>query len=166
MSKETEPSASDIEEPSFSVKVYVYDLSRGMAPMLSSMVLGTSIDAIYHTSVVVYGKEHYIDQGIKISSPGTTKYGLPIEVIDMGSTYITEDIFQEFLDELRNHESKKYHAASYDLFDNNCNHFSDVLLDFLVGKHLEDRILHLPQQVLNTPYGQMIRQMIGNNQIM
>ena len=104
----------------------------------------------------------YIDQGIKVNSPpGYTKYGTPIEIIDMGDTFINEEIFQEFLDELRNHDKLKYHAINYDLFDNNCNHFTDVLLDFLVGKNLDDRILKLPQQVLGTPSGQMLRQMIG-----
>ncbi|KAK7686782.1 hypothetical protein QCA50_009853 [Cerrena zonata] len=150
-------------EESFSVKVYVYDLSHGMAAVYSPMILGSRIDAIYHTSVVVYGKEHYIDQGIKSwPEPGTTKYGTPKEVIDMGHTYVTEDILDDFLDELKNHEEMKYSAIKYDLFDNNCNHFTDVLLEFLVGKNLEDRILKLPQQVLSSPNGEMLKQLLGN----
>ncbi|KAG2736758.1 hypothetical protein G9P44_000848 [Scheffersomyces stipitis] len=150
------------EEQSYGVQVYVYDLSNGLAAVYSPMILGINLDAIYHTSVVIYNKEHYIDQGIKVNSPpGYTKYGTPIEIIDMGDTFINEEIFQEFLDELRNHDKLKYHAINYDLFDNNCNHFTDVLLDFLVGKNLDDRILKLPQQVLGTPSGQMLRQMIG-----
>lgn len=152
------------DEQSFKVKVYVYDLSNGLAAAFAPLILGINIDAIYHTSVVIYNKEHYIDQGIKISAPGKTKYGVPREVIDMGETYVTEDIFHDFLDELRNHEDLKYDAVKYDIFDNNCNHFTDVLLDFLVGKNLEDRILKLPQQVLNSPNGQILRQMIGSYQ--
>lgn len=151
-----------MSEESFPVKVYVYDLSHGMAALYSPMILGTKIDAIYHTSVVVYGNEYYIDQGIKHTpQPGTTKYGLPKEVLDLGETFVDKEIFTEFLEELHNHDEQKYHAQSYDLFDNNCNHFTDVLIDFLVGKNLEDRILKLPQQVLDTPNGVMLRQMIG-----
>lgn len=149
-------------EESFPVKVYVYDLSQGMAALYSPMILGTRIDAIYHTSVVVYGTEYYIDQGIKHTlRPGTTKYGLPKEVLDMGETFVDKELLDDFLQELHTREDRKYHAVSYDLFDNNCNHFTDVVLDFLVGKNLEDRILKLPQQVLNTPNGAMLRQMIG-----
>lgn len=144
------------------VKVYVYDLSHGLASVYSPMILGTQIDGIYHTSVVFNNKEYYIDQGIKVcSAPGTTKYGLPKEVLDIGKTHVLEEILDEFLDELRAHEDQKYHALKYDLFDNNCNHFTDVVIEFLVGANLEDRILKLPQQVLATPNGQMLKQMLG-----
>lgn len=150
---------SDNDE-SFPVKIYVYDISRGMAAIYAPMLLGINLDAIYHTSVVVYGKEYYIDQGIKVcSSPGATKYGVPREVINLGETYVTEDIFQEYLDELN--QEFKYSAAAYDLFDNNCNHFTDKLVEFLSGKNLEDRILKLPQLVLLSPNGQLLRQMLG-----
>ncbi|KAF7998979.1 hypothetical protein HF325_006511 [Metschnikowia pulcherrima] len=146
----------------FPVKVYVYDLSRGLASVYSPMILGTKIDAIYHTSTVVYGQEYYIDQGIKVcAKPGTTKYGTPIEVLDMANTLIDQDTFSDFVQELMEHDEGKYHASAYDLFDNNCNHFTDVLVEFLVGRNLEDRILNLPQQVLAGPNGQLLRQMLG-----
>ncbi|ODV81326.1 DUF862-domain-containing protein [Suhomyces tanzawaensis NRRL Y-17324] len=151
-----------MEDPAYAVKVYVYDLSHGLAAVYSPMVLGTTIEAIYHTSVVVYNKEHYINAGIQVSPPGTTKYGLPIEVIDMGDTFIGPEIFDEFLEELRNHDHNKYHASNYDIFDNNCNHFSNTVVEFLVGRSLDDRIVTLPQKVLATPNGQMLRQMLGN----
>lgn len=152
-----------MSDEEYKVKVYVYDLSHGLAAMYSPMLLGTTIEAIYHTSIVIYNKEYYIDQGIKCcETPGTTKYGLPREVIDMGSTFVGPDIFNEFIQDLNDHDQQKYHASKYDLFDNNCNHFTDVVVDFLVGKNLDSRILHLPQQVLNTPNGQLLRQMIGN----
>lgn len=144
------------------VKVYVYDLSHGLAAIYSPMILGRAIEGIFHTSVVYNNKEYYIDQGIKVCrAPGTTKYGLPKEVLSVGDTYVLQEILDEFIDELRTHDDQKYHALNYDLFDNNCNHFTDVVIEFLVGKNLEDRILKLPQQVLDTPNGQMLRQMIG-----
>lgn len=142
------------------VKVYVYDLSHGLARVYAPMVLGISLDAIYHTSVVVYGKEYYIDQGVKVAlTPGTTKYGTPVEVIDMGETEVPEELFDDYLEEHRN--AGKYHPATYDLFDNNCNHFTDDSLQFLVGQPLVERILTLPQQVLATPAGQSLRGMLG-----
>ncbi|KAK6462030.1 PPPDE putative peptidase domain-containing protein [Scheffersomyces coipomensis] len=155
--------AEDEIDQEFDVTVLVYDLSGGMAAQYSPMLLGIRLEAIYHTSVVVYGKEYFINQGIQINpNPGNTKYGMPMEILDKGKTFITEDIFNEFLDDLRNHDENKYHAMNYDLFNNNCNHFTDVLLDFLVGSNLDKRILNLPDQVLNTPNGQLLRQMIGN----
>lgn len=143
----------------------MYDLSHGLAAMYAPMMLGINLEAIFHTSVVVHGKEHYIDQGIKVCErPGTTKYGNPREIITMGSTGVPSDLLMDFLEDLRQHDGKKYDAVLYDLFDNNCNHFSDVLCEFLVGKNLEDRILHLPQQVLATPNGQMLKQMLLQQQ--
>lgn len=150
-----------MSEEAVAVKVNVYDLSHGLAAIYSPQFLGKSIDAIYHTLVVVFGKEYYIDQGIRVAQAGRTKYGVPREVLDAGETYITEDILNEFLEDLKNHEQQKYHALAYDLFENNCNHFTDVVMEFLVGKNLEDRILKLPQEVLNSPLGPMIRLMMN-----
>lgn len=149
------------EEEESNVQVYVYDLSHGLARMYSPMVLGVSIDAIYHTSVVVRNKEYYLDQGIKVNVPGQTKYGTPIEILEIGKTYVNDEILTDFLNDLKNHEDMKYHAMSYDLFTNNCNHFTDVLIEFLCGKNLEERILKLPEAVLNTPNGQLLQQMIS-----
>lgn len=152
------------EEPSFDVKVYVYDISHGLAAIYAPALLGVNLDAVYHTSVVVYGNEYYIDLGIKISNPGTSKHGTPKEVLSLGKTFISKDIFEDFIEDLRTHESGKYLAEGYDIFENNCNHFTDTCLDFLVGKRLEDRILMLPQRVLLSPNGQHLRNMLGNFQ--
>ena len=146
------------------VQVYVYDLSQGLARVYSPMLLGILIDAIYHTSVVIRNKEYYLDQGIKVNSPpGHTKYGTPIEVLEIGTTGVDDELLNAFINELKNHDEMKYHAVNYNLFTNNCNHFTDVVIDFLCGKNLEDRILKLPDTVLNTPNGQLLQQMLGQN---
>lgn len=146
------------------VQVYVYDLSQGLARVYSPMLLGILIDAIYHTSVVIRNKEYYLDQGIKVNSPpGHTKYGTPIEVLEIGTTGVDDELLNDFINELKNHDEMKYHAVNYNLFTNNCNHFTDVVIDFLCGKNLKDRILKLPDTVLNTPNGQLLQQMLGQN---
>ena len=48
-------------------------------------------------------------------------------------------------------------TQSYDLFVHNCNNFSNDFAMFLVGKGIPDHITSLPQTVLNTPFGQMLR---------
>lgn len=153
------------DDAAVSVKVYVYDLSHGLAAVYAPAVLGIPLDGIYHTSTVVHGKEYYIDQGIKEALPGRTKFGVPREVLDVGETYVTEDLLQDFLQELRSRSDNKYHASKYDLFDNNCNHFTDTVIEFLTGKNLEDRILGLPQRVLASPNGMLLRLMIGSGAI-
>jgi thiol-disulfide isomerase/thioredoxin len=46
---------------------------------------------------------------------------------------------------------------SYDLFLHNCNNFSNDFAMFLVGKGIPAHITSLPQDVLNTPFGQMLK---------
>ena len=70
------------------VKLYVYDLSNGLARQMSQQLTGRQIDGIWfvsksdlflvnepliscrHTSVVVFGKEIFYGQGIDITVPG------------------------------------------------------------------------------------------------
>jgi len=53
-----------------SVKLYVYDLSNGLARQLSMQMTGKQIDGIWHTSVVVFGKEIFYGRGIDVTLPG------------------------------------------------------------------------------------------------
>ena len=62
------------------VLVNVYDLSQGIARQQSMMILGKQIDAIYHTGVVVFGREIYFGSGICTDPVGHTPYGTPMEV--------------------------------------------------------------------------------------
>ncbi|KAI9796086.1 MAG: hypothetical protein M1833_006508 [Piccolia ochrophora] len=135
------------------VQLYVYDLSKGMARQFSDGFLGTHIDAVYHTSVVFGSVEYYFGMGIQTSRPGATHHGPPMEVITMGTTSLPEDVILQYLDSLR----EIYTAQSYDLFMHNCNNFSNDFCTFLVGKGIPGHITSLPQTVLNTPFGQMLR---------
>ncbi|KAL3897232.1 MAG: hypothetical protein SGCHY_003565 [Lobulomycetales sp.] len=141
-----------------SVKLFVYDLSQGMARTLSLQLTGRQIDAIYHTSVVAFGMETYFGQGILQESPGSTMHGRPIQVIDMGDTHKSLAEFQQFIQQQR----AVWRAESYHLLDNNCNNFSDAVCMYLVGKNIPSHITGLPQDFLNTPLGAAIRPVIEN----
>ncbi|KAI8587984.1 thioredoxin family protein [Geranomyces variabilis] len=141
---------------SSSVQLYVYDLSQGMARIMSRQLTGRHFEAIYHTAVVVYGTEYYFGQGIMESRPGQTHHGVPLEVIPMGQTEIPREMFLEYLQELK----KVWTADKYHLLDNNCNTFSNELCNFLVGKDIPSHITGLPAEFLNTPFGQSLRPML------
>ncbi|KAF9910453.1 hypothetical protein EC991_006504 [Linnemannia zychae] len=117
------------------VTLFVYDLSHGMARTMSLGLVGRQIDAIYHTSVVIFGREFFYGQGIMSAIPGSTPHGQPIERVDMGETEIPQEVFMEFMDNMR----ETYTADAY---------------------HLLDRITSLPADFLNTPFGQSMRPMI------
>ncbi|CAO2655411.1 Nn.00g104750.m01.CDS01 [Neocucurbitaria sp. VM-36] len=138
------------------VQLYVYDLSQGLARSLSQQFLGTQIDAVYHTSIVLDGIEYYFGQGVQTCRAGATHHGRPMEVIKLGSTQLPIEVILEYLESLK----EIYTAESYDLFLHNCNNFSNDFSMFLVGKGIPDHITSLPQTVLNTPFGQMLRPQI------
>ncbi|KAF2736017.1 DUF862-domain-containing protein [Polyplosphaeria fusca] len=138
------------------VQLFVYDLSRGLARAMSHQFLGTQIDAVYHTSLVFDGIEYFFGQGIQTCAAGQTHHGAPMEKIQMGQTDLPMEIILEYMESLR----EVYSAESYDLFLHNCNNFTNDFAMFLVGKGIPDHITSLPQTVLNTPFGQMLKPQI------
>jgi len=123
---------------------------------MSQQFLGTHIDAIYHTALVIDGIEYYFASGIQTCRAGTTHHGKPMEIIELGRTDLPIDVILEYLDSLK----AIYTPESYDLFAHNCNNFSHDFSMFLVGKGIPDHITSLPQTVLNTPFGQMLKPQI------
>ncbi|KAL5231464.1 hypothetical protein ABZP36_030240 [Zizania latifolia] len=143
-------------EDAYPVKLHIYDLSQGMARQLSTTILGKAIEAIWHTGVVVYGKEYFFGGGIQKDQPGRTPYGTPVRVEDLGVTHVPKEIFEDFLQEI----SPRYTPATYNLLSNNCNNFSNETVQFLVGSAIPSYILELPNQVMNSPIGALIMPMI------
>ncbi|KAB2057094.1 hypothetical protein ES319_A11G147500v1 [Gossypium barbadense] len=136
----------------------VYDLSQGLARQLSMTLLGKPIEGIWHTGVVVYGNEYYFGGGIQHSPAGTTPYGTPIRVIDLGVTHVPKDVFEMYLQEI----SPRYTAETYSLLTHNCNNFSNEVAQFLVGSNIPDYILQLPNEVMSSPMGALLMPMIQN----
>lgn len=79
-----------------------------------------------------------------------------MEIIKLGRTDLPIEIVLEYLESLK----EVYTQESYDLFMHNCNNFSNDFAMFLVGKGIPDHITSLPQTVLDTPFGQMLRPQI------
>ncbi|KAF9525052.1 PPPDE putative peptidase domain-containing protein [Crepidotus variabilis] len=136
-----------------SVKLYVYDLTNGMAKQLSMQLTGKQIDGIWHTSVVVFGKEIFYGQGILMTQPGRSHHGQPLQVIDMGETALDQDTFNDYLAEMRTH----YTADKYHLLDFNCNSFTDDCIGFLTGNSIPSFVKDLPTDFLSTPFGDALR---------
>ncbi|GFR74745.1 desumoylating isopeptidase 1 [Elysia marginata] len=130
------------------VKLYVYDLSQGLARTMSPGILGRQIDGIWHTGIVVFGNEYFFGgSGIEACGPGGTIMGQPHQVEDLGTTEIPFDVFMEYLEEL---SRTSFKGSTYHLFHHNCNTFSSELAQFLTGKDIPAHITNLPQDVLST----------------
>lgn len=145
---------------SHTVELYIYDLSQGMATMMSQMILGRQIDGIYHTAVVVFGREYfYGSHGISSITPGTTVLGRPQKKQKIGETFIP---FQVFKDYVRGLAESTFRGAKYNLLKHNCNTFSEDLCQFLCGTSIPKYILDLPQEFLSTPLGQSLAPLIAS----
>ncbi|KAK2591057.1 hypothetical protein QQS21_011253 [Conoideocrella luteorostrata] len=134
------------------VHLLVYDLSRGLARQLSAGILGFQLDAIYHTSIQLNGREYVYDGGIIAITPGTSHLGEPLEKQHLGTTNLPMDIIEEYLDSIR----PIFTLEAYDLFRHNCNNFSDSFANFLVGSGIPSHIVNMPQAVLDSPMGRML----------
>ncbi|KAI9216718.1 PPPDE putative peptidase domain-containing protein [Blastocladiella britannica] len=140
------------------VTLLVYDLSQGMARMLSQQLTGRQIEGIWHTSIVVHGREWYFGQGIFATTPGMHHYGRPVQTIAMGATDIGPDMLASLIDDLR----PRFRAQDYHLLEHNCNTFSNEMCQVLVGRTIPDWITGLPADFLATPFGQSLRPMIDS----
>ncbi|KAI3526513.1 hypothetical protein L1887_05770 [Cichorium endivia] len=145
-------------EEGHKVSLHVYDLSHGLARQLSMSFLGKTIEAIWHTGVVVYGTEYYFGRGIQQVVAGTAPYGTPMRVVDLGVTHIPKDVFEMYLQEI----APRYTPESYSLLAHNCNNFSSEIAQFLVGSNIPEYILNLPNEVTSSPMGALIMPMIQN----
>lgn len=139
------------------VHLYVYDLSNGLAAQLSVQLTGRFFKAIYHTSIVIFDREYFFGgSGIESSAPAQSPHGTPIERKLIGTTEVTQDIWQQFLNDC----AEDYGVGKYHLLEHNCNTFSDAALQFLLGQHIPPEISSLPSDFLSTPLGMMMRTQI------
>ncbi|KAK0383490.1 hypothetical protein NLU13_9401 [Sarocladium strictum] len=134
------------------VHLLVYDLSRGLAKQMSMGILGFQLDAIYHTSIQLQGREYVYDGGIVSIVPGSSHLGQPMEKLHLGTTSLPMDIIEEYLDSVRS----IFTIEAYDLFRHNCNNFTDSFSNFLLGKGIPAHIRDMPEAVMNSPMGRML----------
>jgi hypothetical protein len=141
------------------VELYIYDLTQGMATMMSQAILGRQIDGIYHTAVVVFGREYFYGaHGISSITPGNTVLGQPQRVEKIGETFIPYTVYKDYL---RGLSESTFRGACYDLLKHNCNSFSEDLCQFLCGTSIPKYILDLPQEILSSPIGQTLAPLLN-----
>ena len=140
------------------VLLYQYDLTNGMATKIAKFMTGKDIEAIWHTSLVVYGNEYFFGGGICIGQPKCTPYGIPIKESVFGKTKKTQEEFEKYLKSI----DDKYNEQTYHLINNNCNHFTNDICIFLCGKGLPDEILNQHKSLSDTAFGKFILEKVQN----
>ncbi|KAG5469510.1 hypothetical protein LSCM1_02733 [Leishmania martiniquensis] len=142
------------------VALYRYDLTHGMGRSLGAMLTGQVIEGIWHTSIVVYGKEFYFDGGVGIVGdphPGHTRFGRPDRTEVLGQTTKREEEFLAWTEQQRH---AGFGPNDYRILDNNCNSFSDAASMYLLGRHISEDVLSMIPTLLSTPFGQILRPML------
>lgn len=142
-----------------SVTLYVYDLSNGMSKLMSQQLVGKYVEGIWHTAVVVFNKEFYYQSGVQFDPPKQTMFGKPVKEIHMGETELLEQEFFELLEEIK----PDFAPDKYHVFQNNCNHFSNEILQLLLDKQVPEEIMNQSKEFENTPIGNFILQLQQNN---
>ncbi len=83
------------------VHLLVYDLTNGMAKDLSLSVLGFQLDAVYHTSIELFGREYVYDGGILDINPGSSHLGRPMQRLRLGRTMLPMEVIRQYLTSVR-----------------------------------------------------------------
>jgi hypothetical protein len=143
------------QEGGVSVKLAVYDLSHGWARRLSPLLFCRRIELAPHTSILIFGKEYFWGGGIQKMEHEEFKQQSgtqPVEIIDLGTTEIAEDLFHDFILNV----SSRYSTTTYDLLNNNCNNFSNQCSNFLLGQSIPAHILEAPEIVKKSCLGKCV----------
>jgi hypothetical protein len=107
----------------------------------------------HHLNLLFYQHhEYYFGGGIQHCPAGSTPYGTPLKVVDLGLTHVPKDVFEMYLQEI----SPRYLPETYSLLTHNCNNFSNEVAQFLVGATIPDYILQLPNEVMSSPMGALM----------
>ncbi|CAF0844096.1 unnamed protein product [Didymodactylos carnosus] len=149
------------------VKLYIYDISNGLASALGSSLLGKQIDGVWHTGVGVYGKEYLFgSSGISFTGPEELfqlGYVPKPKVVLLGDTNKTIAEVETWIVE---QGAGRFQGIRYHLLDWNCNNFSNELCKYLLaGKGIPEDILDLPKIVKSTPLGRMLLSFLNNDPI-
>jgi len=153
------------------VELLLYDISNGISKKFSTVLLGKSFEAIYHSAVLVFGDEYwYGGEVFRTEPPNTELFGPPLDhscthlaqstyypdlhVVPLGYTLTTLEEFHTFLAKSL---MVKYTPEAYDVLSHNCNNFSDDAVNFLTGEHIPDEVRNLPQLVMGTPTARLLR---------
>jgi hypothetical protein len=85
---------------SYPVQLLVYDLSKGYLKYVSCLTFGLWKPVIWHTSILVHGKELFYGGGIQCLEPDKVEkyFGMvPDKVVDLGTTDLMQEDLSYFI---------------------------------------------------------------------
>lgn len=135
-----------------------YDLTGGWSKYISPLLLWHQEGGIWHTGIVIYGREYYYSGRIFRGRPGATPFGMPTKIQRLGLTIKTAEEFRSHLSRTLDQE---FTEVRYDVLDWNCNHFTDKVAVYLLEQQIPDEIRLQPERAMNAPMVKMLRPMLN-----
>ncbi|KAM5335867.1 desumoylating isopeptidase 1 isoform 3-T3 [Glossophaga mutica] len=159
----------------YPVKLYVYDLSKGLARRLSPIMLGKQLEGIWEghclgprTLWLMWGTQKSQKKSFWSTCPpwGSPSSGDPqgLTFPSPGVTYFIHLLAGWLMSVLQTFPTM-HRGEAYNLFEHNCNTFSNEVAQFLTGRKIPSYITDLPSEVLSTPFGQALRPLLDSIQI-
>lgn len=140
------------------VTLHLYDLARNMPPSARSLILGEGMPQIWHSGLVVHGREYFFSSDTVHDVPGKTTFGKPTKVVPLGTTLWRSDEIHAFIV----HECQPvFHRGTYDVVANNCNHFTDRLCMFLTGRHAPADVMAQSNMLMNMTTVRVLRPVLN-----
>eukprot|EP00929_Paragymnodinium_shiwhaense_P070428 TRINITY_DN35671_c0_g1_i1.p1 TRINITY_DN35671_c0_g1~~TRINITY_DN35671_c0_g1_i1.p1 ORF type:complete len:920 (+),score=223.87 TRINITY_DN35671_c0_g1_i1:108-2867(+) len=140
------------------VTLHYYDLSSGVAHSLTPLLFGKRLEGIWHTGIVVLGREYFYGGGVFYHAPGVSSFGTPDKAVPLGYTLREQE-------ELERHIilvlKEQFNPETYDVMTKNCNHFTDAVALQLLNRHIPDEVLSQPEFVANSALATTIRPMLN-----
>lgn len=140
------------------VWLYQYDISGGLAAWAAPVAMFQSVEGIWHTGIIVFGKEYWYGGQCFESKPESTPFGTPLKRSYLGATLCTQ---AELWDKMDRELCREYTRESYDVLQHNCNNFSDEVAMFLLNKHIPDEVRLQPQQFTQSLAAQALRPVLN-----
>jgi len=108
------------------VLIYMYDTTDG-----ALSALDPASEAIWHTSIVVFGTEYYYgNAGITKHEPETTCFGEPVRIVFVDEAQCPRSQAKMFLNNLRG----AFRDDNYNLLTHNCNTFTHRAAHVICGR--------------------------------
>lgn len=130
------------------VKLLVYDLSKtyGNVEWWTSWLPGPKLNGIWHTSLVLYGKEiDYGQKGVIIRDQGEEK-DEPVKIYDLGFTKETYRTILGFVEMLNR---TQFQGKNYNVVKNNCHCFTNTVVKNILKKQIPEYLRNLPRDVIS-----------------
>eukprot|EP00928_Gymnodinium_smaydae_P013370 TRINITY_DN1487_c1_g1_i1.p1 TRINITY_DN1487_c1_g1~~TRINITY_DN1487_c1_g1_i1.p1 ORF type:complete len:828 (+),score=150.53 TRINITY_DN1487_c1_g1_i1:80-2563(+) len=131
-----------------------YDITQGKVGWLAPVLVGQSVEGIWHTSILVHDREYWFGGKIFESQPYTTPFGKPTKTEVIGGTMRTRDDLWNFI---QRELVDDFTSQNYDVLHHNCNHFSNSVCKFLTNQDIPADVLAQPSMVLDSWSGWMMR---------